>query len=284
VLAAVVRRGLWFLLVSTMLLAVSAPSALAWDRAAAQIWAHLYDGSHPTYQAGYTDEYTFANRSNEGADVHSSDWPFFPGSLGGDCTNFVSQCLRGDILNSGTPDGHGGIKPVTIAGAGMNFFYIAPNTGWYMVNYANQWWTGVDGDWKLANAFHYFWKTYEPYKSNRILYQVGDFQASDATWPTPTRDTNCLRSSVASYDEDYWKADGTQNHSKFTCNHVAIVLHANATDSAWWGCSDMTPGTVVGEHGDRTHVFWTKADVYRHDPNHRDTWCIALWTIDNSVE
>lgn len=163
----------------SVLFALVCTSASAWDRGAAQTFAHTYDGAaREQTQPKYDNDH----------DVHCDNFPNLEQS-GGDCTNFVSQCLHAhDYKDLGTPDGHGGIKPTNKNGAGLDLYYVTPNTGWYMIWYAGNWWTGGGsggGQWKLANAFHQFFKSTEPYKSNRVLVTTCDFRYDDNTWGDP---------------------------------------------------------------------------------------------------
>lgn len=89
---------------------ISAPVA-AWDRAAAQNFAHKYDGAAKQQtQPKYDGD----------RDVHGPNFPNLENS-GGDCANFASQCLHAhDYKDLGTPDGHGGIKPRNKNGAGLD--------------------------------------------------------------------------------------------------------------------------------------------------------------------
>jgi hypothetical protein len=161
----------------------------------------------------------------------------------------------------------------------MDMWYVPANYGWYMCWYADNWWYGVGPNnyaWTVARDFHSMFRDNSHFKDYRVLNGAYDWHFGDSTWPTPPRyNPDIYHSSVVSYDETWWPDRGT-----FNASHVAFVVHHNALQSQWPGCSDMDPGNLVNEHtASRWHVFWTKADVYRYDPDHRDPWVIAAWRI-----
>lgn len=160
-----------------------------------------------------------------------------------------------------------------------------------MIWYAGHWWTGGGsggGQWKLAPTFHQFFKTTEPYKSNRVLVTACDFRRNDDTWPDPPgRWLDTPRVSIVAYDTDWWDHKGA-----FSASHIAVTMHHDRTASDWPGCGGMDPGTVVSEHGvetatsngHRSHVFWSKADVYKDNLGVRNDWVVAVWYIDDDVD
>lgn len=194
------RKTVALLLLVVMVTFSTTPVAFAWNKSSA---------------VSYAD--TYALNPN-------TSWPNFE-NQGGDCTNFVSQCLN-----------YGGIR--------MDTNYTDRNN-WYMAkNIYNAWIWGYP--WTVAHDFYEYFRTSSRTSSYRYFINSYDWQSATSRPVPPNDNTSLNNGDIVSLD---FTGDGRRDHNM-------IVTRQNTTDvynSAYKG-DLVNYRSTAGSH--KKHIIW----------------------------
>lgn len=217
---------------AVLLLSAGAEGAIAYDREAAKDYAQAHALNRAT-----------------------SQYEWFTDAQGGDCANFVSQCIH-----------QGGV-------------YMA-QTSPYWRNYRNQnnVWV-VSNSWKLAFNLFDYWKTC-PRSNYRSLVDTWDWLPSTGRGAPPNNIPGVVRGDFISYvTGDANNNAGFQNDWN-DIDHSAIVTGLNS-HSTMQGYEWMQ-GTLTCQHStDRYRVFWTCEDRLPSQEFHK--YGYVCWRLSTST-
>ncbi|MDI6716961.1 MAG: amidase domain-containing protein [Actinomycetota bacterium] len=188
------RKIALVLLVLIVMLSM-APEAFAWSKSSAVSYAETYALSP------------------------NNAWPYFDG---GDCTNFVSQCLE-----------YGGIAMDTV---------YTDRSKWYMVkNMFGAWIWGYP--WTVAHDFYEYFRTSSRTASYRYFIGSYDWQSATSRPIPPDNNTSLNNGDIVSFNFD---GDGDRDHN-------TIVVAQNSTD---WENSSYSGDLVDYHTPNKKHIIW----------------------------
>jgi len=261
--------GLGCALAAVMSLAAAwVPGALAWDRDAAQDYALDWEGSS-----------------------RNPNFKDFTGS-GGDCANYVSQCLHAhDHKDLGHRDGLDFVPNTgQMDSAGVDGYFQSMGYGWYMFWVPSPWsvWQYTDS-WKDANTLHYYLRDNGHFDSYRSLIGTYDFDSNTGAPVPPLNQSELTHSDIVSYD--FHKDD---NGGDFNVEHIAFVVRNNAHSRYHHPDlinNDNYQGDLISSHtGNRSQIDWNYKDVFlwpgspEYDSGHRAHWKLAAWRLSSSLD
>ncbi|MDI6816306.1 MAG: amidase domain-containing protein [Actinomycetota bacterium] len=179
------------------------------------------------------------------------NWPNYYND-GGDCTNFVSQCLN-----------YGGI--------GMDTNYTDPNKYWYMVkNIHNAWISGYP--WIRAHESYEYFRTSSRTASYRYFINSYDWQSATSRPIPPNNNTSLNNSDIVSLD---FTGDGRRDHNM-------IVTRQNTTDvynSAYAG--DLVNYRTSSPSLNRKHIIWHVK--HRLSASELATTVVYAWGLNSTL-
>ncbi|MEW5706022.1 MAG: amidase domain-containing protein [Actinomycetota bacterium] len=214
------RKIALVLLVLIVMLSM-APEAFAWSKSSAVSYAETYALSP------------------------NNAWPYFDG---GDCTNFVSQCLE-----------YGGIAMDTV---------YTDRSKWYMVkNMFGAWIWGYP--WTVAHDFYEYFRTSSRTASYRYFIGSYDWQPATTRPEPPNNNTSLNNGDIVSLD---FTGDGIRDHNM-------IVTRQNTTDaynSSYTG--DLVNYRTAYPYENRKHIIWHVR--YRVDT---DKCVVYAWGLSSNL-